>query len=250
MAAADPVQEMRGTCDMTAWWGGRSLHGQPAAESSSEDYAGACCARCAALSGCLGWTYEHQFHQCRVMNTVTEVGSSDACISGQAVDEMAGGAAADVDFAKSVMAKALTEGSATAHPSSPAWDAKDIVIVSAWRRPEFLLRTLSYLLRAEAADSHFFLFVLDLHSAPEVLAIARACPVEHLVLQLPPHFFLNEGWGNSFAILEGFRYAASLGTQWKSRLTYLVEEVLSPMTLSVLCFTFPARVLLTVSGAT
>ena len=41
---------------------------------------------------------------------------------------------------------------------------------------------------------------------------------------MPPHFFMEGGWGNSFSLLEGYRYARSLASQLRSSLVYLVEE--------------------------
>ena len=35
---------------------------------------------------------------------------------------------------------------------------------------------------------------------------------------------LPTGWGNSFSLLEGYRYARSLASQLRSSLVYLVEE--------------------------
>ena len=74
------------------------------------------------------------------------------------------------------------------------------------------------------ADQHFYLFLLDLHTSPAVEAVAASCPLPHLLLRMPPHFFMQGGWGNSFSLLEGFRYAASLAIQLQSKLVYLVEE--------------------------
>eukprot|EP01046_Picozoa_sp_COSAG06_P001393 COSAG06_NODE_45_length_29559_cov_23.840835_11_plen_290_part_00 len=190
-------------CGMTWWWGGTQLIGEEVADQSVEKHAGTCCSRCEAIgAACTGWTYNTEDHYCHVLRTVEETRRSDEATSGRAAGEPMQAenedaftdGSGDIAFAADVMREALSTGRASARGSAPEWDATDIVMVSAWRRPEFLLHTLSNLLRAEGADSHFVLFLLDLHASPTVLAIAEACPIAHLVLQLPPHFFFKGGW--------------------------------------------------------
>jgi hypothetical protein len=98
------------------------------------------------------------------------------------------------------------------------------VIVAGWRRPAFLLRTLAQLMEAAGADQHYYLVLLDFHASPTVEEVAAALPLPHLLLRMPPHFYMKSGWGNSYAVMEGFRYARSLAHQYKSELVYLVEE--------------------------
>ena len=47
--------------------------------------------------------------------------------------------------------------------------------------------------RAAGADQHFYLFLLDLHASPAVEAVAASCPLPHLLLRMPPHFFMQGG---------------------------------------------------------
>lgn len=54
--------------------------------------------------------------------------------------------------------------------------------------------------------------------------IASVFPVPHHILRIQPHFFSEAGWGNSYAVLEGYRYARSLAGQLGSELVYSVEE--------------------------
>lgn len=72
-------------------------------------------------------------------------------------------------------------------------DHRDIVIVAAWRRPAFLLRTLVHLMQAAGGMDQFYLVLLDLHSSTTVEEVAAALPVPHLLLRMPPHFFMQAG---------------------------------------------------------
>ena len=72
-------------------------------------------------------------------------------------------------------------------------EQRDIVIVAAWRRPAFLLRTLAHLMRAAGGGDQFYLVLLDLHASPAVEEVAAALPAPHLLLRMPPHFFMQAG---------------------------------------------------------
>lgn len=126
-------------------------------------------------------------------------------------------------YARKVLHEAMLEGRRVAalHKDSMSigWNkegAKDVVIVAAWRRPAFLLRTLAQIMRAAASEEHFYLVLLDLHASPAVEEVAAALPAPHLLLRMAPHFFMQAGWGNSYSLLEGYRYARSLCGQLNS----------------------------------
>ena len=99
-----------------------------------------------------------------------------------------------------MLQKALAEGerasamySQAAGSADRKSDQRDIVIVAAWRRPAFLLRTLAHLMRAVGGANQFYLVLLDLHSSPVVEEVAAALPAPHLLLRMPPHFFMQAG---------------------------------------------------------
>ena len=89
--------------------------------------------------------------------------------------------------------RASTLHSQTAGSADLKRDQRDIVIVAAWRRPAFLLRTLAHLMRAAGGANQFYLVLLDLHSSPVVEEVAAALPAPHLLLRMPPHFFMQAG---------------------------------------------------------
>jgi hypothetical protein len=95
------------------------------------------------------------------------------------------------------------------------------VLVAAWRRPEFLLVSLQHALRARWADDHEFIFILDHGHGAHVRAVVDAFPVTHKrVLMAIAHDY----HGNSFNVLEGYRYASIVARKLGSKLVYLLEE--------------------------
>ena len=99
---------------------------------------------------------------------------------------------------------------------------RDVVLVAAWRRPEFLIMSLSYVLAATHADEHEYVFILDYGYDPLVLAVATAFPAKHTRIHFSPkHEFIG---GNSFNTLEGYRYAHMVAKMLGSKLVYLIEE--------------------------
>ena len=99
----------------------------------------------------------------------------------------------------------------------------DVVVVAAWRRPEFLLTSLRHVLAAKAAEEHEYIFVLDYDYDPICRAVAEAFPLPHKrIVHTPKHEFFNRG--NSYNLLEGYRYAHMVARTAGSDLVYLIEE--------------------------
>ena len=124
----------------------------------------------------------------------------------------------------------------------PAWDFTDLVLVTAWGRPEFLLATLEHLIAAEAVQEHKFIFLLDDEYDTRMLCIIEAWPRFRgkSIVRTSRHDWMSSGnWGNTFNTLEGYRHAEMMAygsrvhRAWlpsdgvkarPSRLVYLVEE--------------------------
>jgi len=93
---------------------------------------------------------------------------------------------------------------------------RDVVLITCWRRAEFLAVTLRDVVAAEKARRQHYVFLVDEGYAAEVLDVVRAFPLEHEIVintERPMR-------GNSYNILSGFAYARRTGC----RLTYLIEE--------------------------
>ena len=99
---------------------------------------------------------------------------------------------------------------------------RDVVLVAAWRRPEFLLMSLSHVVAAKHFDEHEYIFIFDWDYDPISLAVAKAFPGTHTRMHFSPrHEFIE---GNSFNVLEGYRYAHMIAHSLGSSLVYLLEE--------------------------
>eukprot|EP01051_Picozoa_sp_SAG22_P012697 SAG22_NODE_1345_length_4675_cov_2.245629_1_plen_378_part_00 len=140
----------------------------------------------------------------------------------------------DVGFARQVFNDALGGRVAAPPGDAPA----DVVIVTGWRRPVFLLEALTRLLMAELAEQHRYLVVLEPGYEPMQERILEAFPLPLEVFKASRHK-LGHGCkahgdrghacrsvrgGNSFTTLEGYRYAEMLGDDSQASRVYLVEE--------------------------
>jgi hypothetical protein len=101
--------------------------------------------------------------------------------------------------------------------------ATDIVLVPTHRRPEFLAITLELLRRCDLHTQHFFVVLVDRGADPDTFKIIeRYSP--GLQLQVLSRLGEHSYRGNSYNVLEGYRYALHLAARLHSRLIYLVEE--------------------------
>jgi hypothetical protein len=238
-AAAGPLPKVAPhVCAMNTWWASVRLTGKVV----EEDFAATtehCCTTCARLgSACAGWMYSTEDKFCRALGSIDSRMPCNVCVSGFSLSSAssdatervasAGATSAAHMYARQVLVAAVDKGRALSVaqgvPNDPMASSRDIVIVSGWRRPAFLLRTLVKLFEAAGSEQHFYLVILDLHASRATVDVAEAIPFAHHIMRVQPHFFINSGWGNSYAVLEGFRYARALAGQLHSKLVYLVEE--------------------------
>lgn len=95
---------------------------------------------------------------------------------------------------------------------------KDIVLIPCFKRPEFLSVCLEYILKAEFADQHTYVFLLD-HGYDKTLhKVINAFPLEKQVRETPrTKYTLGK---QSHNLLEGYKYACSI----TDGLVYLIED--------------------------
>jgi hypothetical protein len=96
----------------------------------------------------------------------------------------------------------------------------NIVIIPCWRRDDFLQVTLDYILKADSADQYLYVFCLDRGFNSGVLEVANAFPLRKLIRRTPQHRF----YGNTYNLLEGYKFGCQLARQHRSELIYLIEE--------------------------
>jgi hypothetical protein len=97
---------------------------------------------------------------------------------------------------------------------------QNIVLIPCWRRPDFLTVTLEHIRNAKRAQANRYVFLVDYGFCPDVLRVIASFPFTHEVRHAPQHAY----HGNSFNVLEGYKYAAHLARRYRSRLVYLIEE--------------------------
>jgi hypothetical protein len=97
---------------------------------------------------------------------------------------------------------------------------KNIVLIPAWRRADFLTVCTERILAANGADRNVYVFSLDRTYSSEVDLVARGFPLEKVIRYTPHHRFA----GNSFNVLEGYKLCNMIAPKHLSRLVYLIEE--------------------------
>ena len=97
---------------------------------------------------------------------------------------------------------------------------QNITLIPAWRRDDFLQVTLDYIKEATGADRNLYVFLVDRGFHTEVVEVIKSFPLEKLIRFAPQHRYR----GNSYNLLEGYKYALQLAKTRKSELIYLVEE--------------------------
>lgn len=95
---------------------------------------------------------------------------------------------------------------------------KDVVLIPAWQRPEFLWHCLANLKRCEGADQLHYIFWFDQGHTPELHDVVRGFPFSHEVSGPPRSKWRDSK--QSFSLLTGYRYAASKAKQF----VFMVEE--------------------------
>jgi hypothetical protein len=97
---------------------------------------------------------------------------------------------------------------------------KDIVILPAWHRDDFLAATCHYIKKAKFADQHHYLFMLDRGHTQGVFAVANEFPLDKTVILQQRHSTA----GNTFNVLEGYKQGIATGLKLEAELIYLIEE--------------------------
>ena len=96
--------------------------------------------------------------------------------------------------------------------------SKDVVLIPAWQRPEFLWHCLANLKRCEGADQLHYIFRFDYGHSPELHEVIRDFPFSHEVTIAPRTNYRDSK--QSYNVLMGYRYAAGKA----HRFVFMVEE--------------------------
>lgn len=97
---------------------------------------------------------------------------------------------------------------------------QNLVLIPCWRRDDFLAVTLEHIVNANRADQYCYIFLVDRGFSPNVLGVIESFPLCKDVRIMNPHRYI----GNSYNVLEGYKYALELTPQCESELIYLIEE--------------------------
>jgi hypothetical protein len=95
---------------------------------------------------------------------------------------------------------------------------KDVVLIPAWRRPEFLWHCLANIQRAEGADKLHYLFRFDQGYSPDLHEVVAGFPLSKEVLLTPPCKYIAAK--QSYSLLTGYTAAAAR----TDGLVYMIEE--------------------------
>lgn len=95
---------------------------------------------------------------------------------------------------------------------------KDVVLIPAWQRPEFLWHSIANLKRCELADQMHYIFRFDRGHSPELYEVIKDFPFSHEVTVAPRSNYRDSK--QSYNVLMGYRYAA----QKAERFVFMVEE--------------------------
>ncbi len=95
---------------------------------------------------------------------------------------------------------------------------KDVVLIPAWRRPEFLWHCLANIKRAEGAADLHYIFRFDHGHSPELHEIIKDFPFSHevAVTRRVPYLVAKQ----SYSLLTGYAYAAAK----TNALVFMIEE--------------------------
>ena len=214
--------------------GGNS--GGGGAVSSGHRTPQACCEHCYDNRGragnihCKAWTFDGPSGKCFLKNEPRgEEPAGEGVVSGyipvssrQTCPSAAERDYAQLKFGAGIAEREKTSSARGVDGGGIAWPHTDLVLVTAWGRPEFLLATLEHLIRAQGVDEHKFLFLLDDEFDLRMLCIIDAWPRHRgkIIIRTPRHDWMwTKSWGNTYNTLEGYRYAQmmALGSHAKKR---------------------------------
>ena len=170
-----------------------------------------CCMHCSGDPQCAGTTYHSKDGICRyitrqrtesvktvTLRTVACTECTSFVSAGYAIKGVqnkpaaptCAGSSNDVQYATALFREALgTRSTSVGGESTHDFAHADIVMVTAWRRPAFLLQALARLLAATHAEEHTFVFVLEPGYEPLIEAVIAAFPLHKRVYRAPAAFF-------------------------------------------------------------
>lgn len=94
------------------------------------------------------------------------------------------------------------------------------MLIPCWRRDDFLSVTLEHIKNANRSDEYCYVFLVDRGHTQDVLNVVDNFPLCKEVRKTPPHRYR----GNSYNILEGYKFAVDVARDCESSLVYLIEE--------------------------
>lgn len=98
---------------------------------------------------------------------------------------------------------------------------KDLVLIPTWRRDDFLQITLDHIIAANGSDKDkCYIFLVDRNFHQDVVDVIAKFPLCKEVKFAPQHRY----FGNSYNVLEGYKYAVENSKNCNSNLIYLIEE--------------------------
>lgn len=96
----------------------------------------------------------------------------------------------------------------------------NLVLIPCWHRDDFLSVTLENIIKADKSDQNQYIFLLDRGYSLGVLQVANSFKLNKIIRKTPMHRFN----GNTYNLLEGYKYALTLTQNAKSNLIYMIEE--------------------------
>jgi hypothetical protein len=252
--------EERDACASEQHHTGVDLIGGDSVGQASTSSAGSveqCCQRCwnnrlrSGHIGCKAWTFDGGAGLCYLKTEPrAEESAAPAVVSGYipTSSRQTCPSPAERDYARDKFSAAIAQRKDAskergADGGGIAWPHTDLVLVTAWGRPEFMLATMEHLLRAEGVQEHKFIFLLDDEFDLRMLCLIDAFPRYRgkVIVRTARHDWMwTKSWGNTYNTLEGYRYAEmmALGSHTTKRgesadstpaelsckLVYLVEE--------------------------
>ena len=190
------------------------------ASVSSVGSADQCCQLCwsnrlrSGHIGCKAWTFDGSTGLCYLKTEPrAEESAPPATVSGYMPlsSRQTCPSAAERSYARDKFSAAIAQRSAASAQRGVdgggiAWPHTDLVLVTAWGRPEFLLATMEHLLRAEGVQEHKFIFLLDDEFDLRMLCLIDAFPRHRgkVVVRTARHDWMwTKSWGNTYNTLEG-----------------------------------------------
>lgn len=98
--------------------------------------------------------------------------------------------------------------------------ANSIVLIPCWRRADFLQCTLDFIKKANNSSDNCYVFLVDRGYSDDVLKVAQNFELDKEIRFTPNHNYR----GNSYNVLEGYKWAYNVAMEYKYDLVHLIEE--------------------------